>query len=291
LTNIICSDSHWNLFKPFFRGKIEIIKNKLDEIGTVRNALAHFRPLKNDDVELIKQNIKHAFIGIEQCRSEMIDTHHVVPTNTEGDWYKNFIALGSNLGSVRLFQNSSERWIRCEIRVSSAILRNFNSTEYLVCYVTRLISPAVIVNFPDLARHLTFMTEDVPYPAIEKSEDPHFDKEISLTFRREALMQNHVEIVSQVKELLLKIETETELVKQDNLARGQLIDSVRISGSLQKGERHWSVDGADLKNSFAENDPAEYWGEMSFYETDFIAASTRYPWMPSDISKEDEIPF
>ena len=96
LIQIICSETYWSLFKPFFRGKKEIIKNKLDEIGSVRNALAHFRPLKHDDVELIKQNVKHAFLGIEQCLEEMTQTHRVVPTNTEEQWYKNLITLGSS---------------------------------------------------------------------------------------------------------------------------------------------------------------------------------------------------
>ena len=59
LVRLICSDTYWELFKPFFRGKKEIIRTKLDEIGSVRNALAHFRPLKYDDVEVIKQNVSH----------------------------------------------------------------------------------------------------------------------------------------------------------------------------------------------------------------------------------------
>jgi hypothetical protein len=74
LTQIICADAYWSLFKPFFRGKKEIIRTKLDEIGSVRNSLAHFRPLKYDDIELIKQNVKHTFVGIEQCFAEMTDT-------------------------------------------------------------------------------------------------------------------------------------------------------------------------------------------------------------------------
>jgi len=112
LTRIITSDTYWELFKPFFRGKKEIIKTKLDEIGTVRNTLAHFRPLKQDDIELIKQNVKHAFVGIEQCLNEMTDTHRVVPTNTDEEWYKNLASLGSSRCTVRLFQNSSEKWLR-----------------------------------------------------------------------------------------------------------------------------------------------------------------------------------
>lgn len=291
LTNIICSDSHWSLFKPFFRGKKEIIKNKLDEIGTVRNALAHFRPLKNDDVELIKQNVKHAFVGIEQCLSEMMDTHHVVPTNTEYDWYKNLSTLGSNLCSVRLFQNSTERWVRCQIDVSSTVLRKYTSSEYRVYFVTRLISPAVITNFSIFARHFTFMTEDIPYLTAEKDAEPNIKKAVSFTFSRDALTENHAEIGNQIKDLLLKIETETELVKQDNLARGQLIDSVRISATLAKNERYWTFNTENLKSALGENDPPEYWGNEDLYASDFIAGSTKYPWMPSEISKEEEIPF
>lgn len=85
LTRIITSETYWELFKPYFKGKKEIKKTKLDEIGTVRNALAHFRPIKYDDIELIKQNVKHAFFGIEQYLAEMIRVDRVVPTNTAAD--------------------------------------------------------------------------------------------------------------------------------------------------------------------------------------------------------------
>jgi len=45
-----------------------------------------------------------------------------------------------------------------------------------------------------------------------------------------------------------------------------------------------------MKSEFDENDPPEYSGEMSQYLNDFIAAWRKYPWMPSDISKEED-PF
>jgi hypothetical protein len=291
LTNLICSDSHWNIFKPYFRGKKEIMKNKLDEIGTVRNALAHFRTIKHDDIELIKQNIKHAFAGIEQCLSEMTQIHQTVPTNTEDDWYKDLITLGSSRCSVKLFQGSSEKWIRCELDYTCAVVRDSGS-EHRRLSVTRLISPAVIKSFPDLARHCTFLTEHVPYVSLRKEKTASIIKQMSLIFSRDAILNHHRTISDQIKDVLLKIETETELVQQDNLARGQLVDLVRISATKQKGDNRewWSVNREQLKCEFGDNDPAEYWGGGSF-ESDFIAASMRYPWMPSDISKEEEIPF
>jgi hypothetical protein len=109
LTRIITSDSYWDLFKPHFRGKREIIKTKLDEIGTVRNSLAHFRPVKLDDIELIKQNVNHVFVGIEQYLAEMTLANRVVPTNTAAKWYKDLSTVGSTTCKVQLFQDRSDR--------------------------------------------------------------------------------------------------------------------------------------------------------------------------------------
>ena len=95
-----------------------------------------------------------------------------------------------------------------------------------------------------------------------------------------------------MRELLLKIETETELVQQDNLARGNFIDSARASSYLQKEKDYtwWNTNADNMKNEFGDNDPPEYWGELNLYLGDFIAGSQKYPWMPSDISKEEN-PF
>jgi hypothetical protein len=91
---------------------------------------------------------------------------------------------------------------------------------------------------------------------------------------------------------LEKIETETDLIQKDNLARGALIDSVRLWARLRKSGNStwWSTDTDTMKIVFGENDPTEYWGEIGLNVSDFIAGSTRYPWIPSDISKI-ESPF
>jgi len=82
LIRIITSDSYWKHFNMYFLGSKEIIKNKLEEIGSVRNALAHFRPIKQDDVDLIKQNARHVLSNIEVCLVDMMSCANTVPTNT-----------------------------------------------------------------------------------------------------------------------------------------------------------------------------------------------------------------
>ena len=122
---------------------------------------------------------------------------------------------------------------------------------------------------------------------------PNVSKQLSLIFSKNAILEHHQEIADQIRDVLVKIETETELVQQDNLARGELIELAGISASLQKGEKSewWSTNTDNLKCRFGEYDPPEYWGNIGLFESDFIAGSIRYPWMPSDISKEDEVPF
>jgi hypothetical protein len=179
------------------------------------------------------------------------------------------------------------------MNVSSIISRSIKSDEYRVYYVTRLITPAVISRFPNLARHVTFVAEEVPYVTAGKDKDPNLRKEISFVFSRITLTENYAEIVEQIKGMLLTIETESELVQKDNLARGQLVDSVRVSITLQKvqDQAWWSANTDNLKCGFGENDPPEFWGDIGLYERDFIASSARYPWMPSEICKQEEIPF
>jgi hypothetical protein len=91
---------------------------------------------------------------------------------------------------------------------------------------------------------------------------------------------------------MTKIDTESELIQKDNLARGVLVDSARVWATLHTSESHnwWSADLESLKCEFGESDPTEYWGELGLYTSDFIAGSRKYPWMPSDIS-ERESPF
>jgi len=96
-----------------------------------------------------------------------------------------------------------------------------------------------------------------------------------------------------MKEILLKIESETELVQKDNLAKGTLIDPTFIySLPRERSENNkvlWTNFDA-LKCGISESDPPEYWGDFPTYITDFIAGAQQYPWMPSEISKA-EFPF
>ncbi len=299
LTRLILSDAQWTAFKSYFKGAKDIIKTKFDEIGTVRNALAHFRPLKNDDIELIKQNIKHAFLGIEECLKEITTILNIVPSNTSDDWYKSLSKLSSDPCTIQLYQSKREEWVRIEISYVCDILNMEQYWQEHYSYkVLNLLSPAIIKlnEYCDLRKLCTYVMEHIPYTRMEKDFKPNFKKQTSLIFSKSILQKHHVVIKDSLQKLIAKIKEESDLIKEDNLARGTLIESARVSASYTKHKEDetkgwWRVRNENLTCPFGQNDPAEYWGDLGLlYQSDFIAGSTKYPWMPSDISKE-EVPF
>lgn len=294
LTRLILSDAYWKCFQRHFKGKKEIIQTKLEEVGTVRNSLAHFRPIKYDDIELIKQNVKHALGGVEECLAELTQTHSVVPTNTPDDWYKALSTLGTDLCGLQLYQSKRDNWVRIEVTYNCPVLQKQQYGEDFVSYrVLNLLSPATIKGYPALARLCTYGVEYIPYPSIENNLDAAIKKSMSLVFAKTALQSEFMAIQEQLKDLLLKIRTESELVQQDNLARGALVESAYVYASLKKtdsGQSWWSFNTSALNCALSEDDPPEYWGDIGLYLSDFIAGSSKYPWMPSEVS-DKESPF
>jgi hypothetical protein len=110
-----------------------------------------------------------------------------------------------------------------------------------------------------------------------------------MVFLRDVFVANSERIIEDVKEMLLKIQEEATLVEQDNLAKGQLIETAQASAQLtqRNNSKEWSTNVDALRCAFREDDPAEYWGDVGLYHSDFIAGTSKYPWMPSSISDKD----
>lgn len=290
LLRIITSDTYWETFRRYFKGKKEIIRTKLDEVGVIRNSLAHFRPIKSDDVELIKQNVKHALIGVEECLSEMTQTYNVVPTNTRDDWYKNSITLGTELCEIEIYQSNNEEWIRLQITFKSKILRREEWwAGYFSYYVPKLITPAIINLYENIRKFVTYVTEYIPYAPMTEDQMPEFSKRISFLFRKDVLSINSAKISKHMQDMLVKIKEEVALVEQDNLARGDLIKTERTNAILTESgdKKEWVTHSGSLGCPFREDDPAEYWADVGLYEADFVAGINKYPWMPSNISGKE----
>ena len=293
LVEIITSDAYWSLFKPHFKGSKEIIKTKFLEINTVRNSLAHFRPIKEDDINLLKQNTKHTLMGVEEYLIEAITCSNIVPTNTDDDWYKSIKPVGVDPTGIDIFQSPNGEWIRVQLAYSPAVLQqNLWSQRYISFRLTSIKTSQIIRNFATLSKYVTYLAEKTLYVRIEQENlEGRRLKFVNFIFRLPVLQAHHKEIKNDLENLVLQIREETELITQDNLACGKLIEPVstgaRLSGSEET--KYWRLDVQPLKVPVAPDDPPEYWGEVDSIG-DFVCGAYIYPWMQAHVS-EIELPF
>lgn len=288
LVEIIISDAYWMHFKEYFKGNKEIIKNKLLEIGTIRNSLAHFRPIRSEDIELIKQNTRHTLLGVEQCLENVFIHNLRVPTNTTDQWYKSLSVLGTDYITTTPFHSSDECWVNVKLRFETP---TFNKEHYGQTYIQfkmAKINTSNILNLhKELAKNVTCVRESINYPTLTQEWDIKVTKELHFVFKKNVLEKNYVTIATEFADILAKVTKECELLNQDNLARGHLVETALMTTWWQQGEDgkdgSWKFNFNDLWQPYQPNHPDEYWGQLQ-YTTDVVAACNRYPWMPEDIS-------
>ncbi len=291
LIRIITSDSYWKLFKKYFPGSREIIKNKLDEIGNVRNSLAHFRPLKKGDIELVKQNANHTLSVIEKTLIDFIDCPDIVPTNTDDHWYKELITVGIPEIKISFKQSKNEEWIKIIIHFQSPILEINDSWNGYHISDVNIKPDNLLKHYPNLSKHIICCAERKPSQHVNSKENVVIIKYVFLTFSRATLAKHYSAIKDELEKILLEITMEIALIKEDNLARGKLIEIVRCR--YDQGEPgYYFHTGHQFETKFTEETPVEFWGGLFYSREDFMTDTDKYPWMPVDVSEDkSDLPF
>ena len=289
LIRLITHDNYWKYFKPYFPASKQIIEHKLDEIGVIRNSLAHFRPIKADDVELIKQNANHALTGVENCLNQLGYCYNVVPTNTQDEWYLALSTLGTDLCTLQLNQCNDEQWVTLTLTYKS---RTLSTSMYSPAYgshtILNLITPSILANYGNITKYATCVTESSASAERYTPETPNFSKRISILFSRNVIQDNHDTIKPDIESLLRTVTEETDLIVNDNLARGKLVSVARVSASLQNKQDSswWNVNTYDTLCPVTKGDFPEYWGNTWLFFS-MLTLAQKYPWMPVEVSEFD----
>lgn len=294
LIDIIISDAYWKHFASYFKASKSIVETKLKEVGMVRNSLAHFRPIKEDDIDLIKQNTKHVLLEIETCLAQITSITTVVPTNTDHEWYKQIKPIGSENINISLFHSEDENWIRVCIGYVVPTLQKTKYGESFYSYkLGNFRTDQLFPNYPSLKDGCIYISEGSMWGGQHENFDINATKEVSIIFSKGTLIENLDPIVEALNNIVLTVDEETDLLQQDHLARGNLIETKNASASVNTrndGSRYWAVSLSNMVTPIVAATEVEYWGTRSHYESDFISGSSQYPWMPSTIS-DVEIPF
>lgn len=289
LIRIITDDSYWKYFKSYFPASKQIIKHKLDEIGVIRNSLAHFRPLKSDDVEAIKTNAKHTLSAVDHFLRQIGRCFNTVPTNTQDSWYLALSPLKNELCDLKLTQCEDGTWVNFRFKYYSKVLPTTlfrPDRKHYLHQILNLITPSILQYYGNITKYATCLTELSVDSWDYKPEKPALYKIFRIWFNRNVLNDHYQDIKNDIELLLSDIKAETELISSDNLARGKLISVARVSANLNEdGKTQWWVLDAD--STLCPNPKGvfpEYWGDTPL-QTSMLTSTYKYPWMPIEVSK------
>jgi hypothetical protein len=290
LIGVILADPYWPQFAQHFPTSKEVVRLKLEEIGNVRNALAHFRPIKPDDVEVVKQNANQVLSGIERLLENAIRTPQDVPSNTADDWYAAFERLNSSM-AVDLFQSDDEQWLRVQLTYPCrSIGPSYESASF---QHLRLLAP----NVSAILRGSSEVSDSVvlcyDYPVYSHSTSanttPSFAVEVNFTFDRKTFVERHRELAEEFRAIIETMHQDTVLIADDNLVRGRY---VRIGGATisSKPSLGWTADRLELATPARSDDPPEFWGSKPFWGDNLLTETPVYPWMRVEVADEP-LPF
>lgn len=287
LIRIILSDPYWPMFAKHFPAQREIVQTKLEEIGNVRNALAHFRPITRDDVQVVKQNAKQVLSGVEELLVSVVDCSDIVPSNSKHAWYKNLRTLSGSYVELEFNQSVDTKWVRLGIKYSCPTVSVYLSERYRSYRVLSINTPLILIDSKTILPNVIFVTEQVPYVSMPAAGNPAFSKTVRLLFSADTITDKHEELKKELDELLERITNETDLIKEDNLARGDIVQWVTASATRDPVDRPWQIDLRSLRSPSDNDDPSEYWSSPPFWGVDFVSNTDSFPWMPVKVAESD----
>ena len=248
---------------------------------------------KQDDIDLIKQNSKHVLLGVEDCLMQLTSISDIVPTNSQDPWYKEIKPIGNEYLSTDLYSSHDQQWVRIQLRYNLPVLQKSVTEKYGRYRVGSIRTPQLLRLYPELKQSCIYLSESAVFASVIENQDLDADEHFSFVFSRKNLDANLRKIASALREVALRVDSETALIIQDSMARGELVEVKPVSASyreLSQGNWHWITNTKSLSTSVSEIDEVEYWGRRWNFPMDFICATANYPWMPSSVSSE-EFPF
>jgi hypothetical protein len=286
LIRIILSDAYWPRFSSHFPASKSIVQTKLEEIGNVRNALAHFRPLNADDVQVVKQNANQVLSGVETLLVSIVDCSDTVPTNSKDAWYDSLKVLSGPYVKLGFSQSIDEKWVRLEVEYSCQLISEpYTTNTYRNYRVLSVNTPRMLRTSKVILQNVIFASEYIPYVQMPANGVPAFSKTVRFLFSRKTLGEKHDNIKKEVEDVLKQITTETDLTKDDSLARGDVVQSTYVTATREAEDKAWRVDTTTLHSRGSEDDPPEYWADYPVFGANFVSHSYSFPWMPVTISQ------
>ncbi|NOH77900.1 hypothetical protein F0247_23060 [Vibrio crassostreae] len=294
LTYILDSEKSWAFFRQYFKADRSVIVNKLHEINSIRNSFAHFRPINEDDLTLLKLNISHVFFNAVDFFENLYNQHSDVPSNLKEAWYQklaNFESPNTNLFFTR---SKNESWISAVFTFKLPIVGGNTPTSSNFAHIktTQIRLDRLLKKFNSLVAHTIFISDNLSsLPPPNQSADlplsvesGDFIHSIKFVFSRSTINKEHEAIVDAFKSLAETVENDIEVIDCDNCAEGEVL--VPYSFYLHRIHDKWDYSSfkKSYNNNIDDSGIVEYWGNTYGTFMNPVSDLSKIPWIKGQIS-------
>lgn len=290
LIYILDDENLWQCFNRYFSADRSVIVNKLLEINTVRNSFAHFRPVTDQDIGLLKQNISHVFHQACSYFDDLYSIIEPVPSNCEEAWFKSLVAYQYPSSRLSFHESKSGEFVRVTLFIPTVELDTLLKEDYCQVTITKikiqklLQSNKRLLNFVIYVNDLLYLSGEPS--GSNRSLTSNSGTSLYFVFSRSNLSRKHEEISSLIFELGNQIEEDLSILKKDSGSSGKFTVAERQYCST-KSDRN--VDRYDfsyltkLWSNESNSDIVEYWGKYVYSFGDSVTEKSSIPWILGEI--------
>ncbi|NVO99001.1 hypothetical protein HWA77_02115 [Photobacterium damselae subsp. damselae] len=288
LTYILNDDTNWKCFKNIFMADKNIIVNKLNEINAVRNNFAHFRPLKEDDINLLKQNISHIYYGANEYLSSLLHVNINVESNLTESWFLDLKNKKSDNVSLNFKKSADEEWLSINVIIALPCLSiQRHGLQHATVNSIKVDVKKFLECNGDVIDDLIYITDLSRVYGCDCNDEGVMGQDcchvFSLVYPRGYIINNKDKIVKNILTLMDDIQSNINIVIDDTSAVGKYIYPIAYRFSIDKNNR-WKKSAFEFNtNKSTCTDKVEYWGEDVHHIDDSIEDRSIIPWISGDI--------
>ncbi len=283
LVGIILSPTYGKLFRKFFAGPENIISAKLQEIATIRNALAHFRPVTPAHVKILREN---GSVVLQKFQSQLQALLFTKKGRLIRSWKGSFVRPATeNRTSIecRVGQPREAGWTVMQL-LTNAKISSASTSENTCSFMVEMVSlQRLLAAFPELQNSCVVAREWTSIPSWDgDSSLPKITKIIRLAFLGttespdKAFFSNDQFPTGASSSEMIIQSTKNLTSKYRATATEQKI------GDLQT---RWKIQISKSISSEESQEFPEDWSCISSdFEDDPLTSIPRYPWMHTDTS-------
>lgn len=290
LVEIMTADMCWRHFKRFFSNNKEATLVKFYEIIAIRNALAHFRPINEQDLTTLKTNSEHLLSSVANFLNGTLNTVEPVPQMESPAWMESLQTLESSACSTRWKRSPDTGWLAFSIAWTFPVAKLPDKPGDRDYSVLCLDTPEILRATPRLRERVSFSYElCLDYLRFDMEEMPMFGKETLVVFHRHVLEQNADDVREDLQDVLDAISSDTALLVAEPLRKGRFVKIAHITSDPK------TVDSSEYQGLCCKKLDAslpEYWGVFALAPAvkEFITGTYRFPWFTEIVANAEWLP-